>query len=186
MSDSDEGPVSADLARKLRTVLLEADASFAATHDVMEALRWVAFAARHGLPPPPGIANWLAAAIDAYETSDGSLDQHLGLRGSGPGHPRLRLRLRRKRESALAEMHVLVAMLGSSVDDAAELVATLGEFTARTLREAYRRASLPSRAAEGAVRVGAKDVEGMLARYPDRLGVAVKQAKARIRFKHHV
>lgn len=181
------GPEAGAFRLHVRQVLVEADASFSACGDVMEALSWVRFAAAHGLALPPAIGQWLAGAIDAYQGSDATMDEALGLKGKGPSNPRFGHRAKAAREAALADMAVLVA-IGASAEEAADLVASLGHFKRRTLIEHFARSALKGEASSlsrGAA-LRRQDVERLLAPYPDRLGLVVTQAKRRIRFKHGI
>jgi hypothetical protein len=175
--------MNADLAARVRQALADADQSFAASGDTMEALSWVAFAAKHGEPIPPHIAAWLHKALSAYRAGTAqSIDAALGLVSRRP--PRRAQHERGQREAAIGRMYVLHS-LGATIDAAATLVARLSpEFTHDTLCDRYKRSGMGRKAmAERKVlqeRYHWKEVEAILAEYPDT-PMPVKEAKEGIR-----
>lgn len=175
--------MSVDITAVVRQAMADADQSFADTGDAMEALSWVAFAAKHGEPIPPRIAAWLHKALAEYRAGTArSIDAALGLVSRRP--PRRQLHERRRLESAIGKMFVLHG-LGATIDQAATLVARLSpEFTHGTLCDRYKRSGMGRKAlAERKVlqeHYHWKEVEAMLAEYPDK-PMDVKQAKEAIR-----
>lgn len=163
--------------------LAEADASFAATGNSLEALDWVRLAAKAGLPLPPAIAAWLAAGIDRFRAEDASLDEALGLRGSGKADPRRARREISELQGRLARISVLHG-LGAKIEDAALMVSRLGpEFTPGYLTKRFRRDGWGERAR--ANRRELRDLyhlttlRELLAEYPDR-PPEIKRIKASI------
>ena len=128
--------------KRFADALAEADQSFAETGDGLEALGWVAFAAKAGLPLPTHIGKWLYAAINVYKSDkDKTLDAALQLDAVGPANPRLRMRNRVRMQGALAQMYVLW-MGGENLDRAAAIVATTTKFAKKTLRSHFRTSRL--------------------------------------------
>jgi hypothetical protein len=169
-------------AERAQQALVEADQSFGDTGDVMEALSWIASAAKAGLPIPPRIGVWLKQAIDAYRSGTApSMDAAMGLGGRGRP-PRRQLYERGKRQAANARMYVL-QVAGATVEQAATLVARLApDDTVNTLIDRYKRSGLGRRARRdrGAVRWHWTEIEQILAEYPDH-PLPAAQAKAAIR-----
>lgn len=168
-----------DLTQHLAQALSDADRSFAETGDVMEALSWVAFAAKAGEPLPPRIGRWLYAALNAYRSGEArSLDAALGLKLTGKANPRQRLLNRSKLQRALARMAVLHD-IGATIEQAATLVSRLAPDSARTtLEDRYGRSGL------GASRSPHRrwciaEVRKVLSEFPDKPREAA-QAKAAI------
>jgi hypothetical protein len=186
-----QGPVTHEAwLAHLRGVLLEADQSFIASGDVMEALSWVAFAARHGLAIPPVIGAWIATALDGHRTAKASyqrtsLDKALGLTAQGKDVG-LELAQRSAVERSNSAMFILHS-LGATIAEAATIVASTGG--AKSLREGtiadrFTRSGLGPEARESRRAMCAyfrlEDLEKTLAAYPDG-DPAVDQAKAAIR-----
>lgn len=170
---------------RLRAVLLEADQSFFANGDVMEALGWVAFAAKTGTPLPPRIGQWLHDALDAYRAGKvATLDAALGLDGIGKSNPRRQLRERSALEGALARMMVL-HMIGATISQAAAMVARLTpDFKATTLADRYGRSGLGVAALQGRPQALRRwlpsEIEQVLCEYPDHR-IEIEQGKEAIR-----
>lgn len=175
--------MSVDLKAVIQQALVDADRSFAATGNVMEALSWLSFAAKHGQPVPPCIAAWLSMGLDRYRSGTSqSMDAALGLAARGRPARRM-LHDENKLQSALARMLVLHTF-GATIPQAAALVARLGDFTQPTLADRYRRRGLGKMAlagrAEALRRLHPSEIEQTLAEYPDH-GVEIEQAKDAIR-----
>lgn len=167
---------------RLLEALAEADKSFAETGDGLEALEWVAFAAKAGLPLPPHIGKWLCDGLLRYRAAtEGSLDMALGLVKSGAGDLRRRVRGRRDKQEDMAKMMVL-HMLGATIPQAAAMVERLRPgLTTSTLADRYRRSGLGKRALLGRGHPWRRvEIERMLAEYPDH-SIEIAQGKAAIR-----
>jgi hypothetical protein len=175
-----------DARRRLQTKVLDmlrpADLAFAETGDVMEALAWVATAAKAGAPLPPRIGRWLHKAINDYRAGTASsLDAALGLKAGGKASPRRRLADKSAREGALARMAVLHT-LGATIQQAAVLVARMSpEFAASTLLDRYKRSGHGRRALADrrGLAWSIAQVRLILSEYPDAPAEAA-QAKAAI------
>lgn len=165
---------------RVAEALAQADESFAATGDVMEALEWVAFAAKHGKAIPPHIAAWFSKVINDYRDGTAhTMDAALGLAAPGKAQPRRRLHEASNLQRALARMMVLHGM-GATIEQAAAMVASLApDFKASTLADRYKRSGMGKQALQirraGYWRL--HDVLVTLAGYPDK-PLAVAQAKA--------
>ena len=124
--------------------LRQADESFAATGDPMEALSWIAFAAKSGNPIPPRIGEWLHAAVGAYERRDAaSMDAALGLKVPGKwGQPRARKQARSRLDGLLSEMLLWVAH-GANIEEAAYLVSLKApDYKEATLADRFKRSKM--------------------------------------------
>ncbi len=87
----------------LQSALAAADESLTKTGDVMEAISFVALAAKTGTPLPAHIGRWLAAALEEYRAGKhSSMDHALGL-----SQARRKLKSRGALQLALARMRVL-------------------------------------------------------------------------------
>jgi hypothetical protein len=170
---------------KVLAVLAQADASFAETGDVMEALSWVGFAAKYGKPIPPHIGRWLHGAIVNYTTGSGTMDQALGLAVASPAQPRHKANHAAALRGALAEMMILHT-LGATIPQAAAMVeARRGPGLAHaTLTDRYRRRGVGRLALEDRPNIArewsAGDVADLLDEYPDG-ALELAQAKKAIR-----
>jgi hypothetical protein len=171
-----------DIKAVAAEALAQADESFAATGNVMEALDWVAFAAQSGYRIPPRIGEWLSKALNDYRAGTApTMDAALGLNESGKAQARLRLLHQSKVQRAMARMMVLRSM-GATIEDAATMVASLSpDFKASTLADRYKRSgmgkkALTMRRTDYWQRHG---VSATLAEYPDK-PLAVAEAKAAI------
>lgn len=147
-----------------------ADAEFLKRHDGAIALGWVQLAAKAGVPLPPNIGAWLAAAIQEALNGEGSLDAALGLRGTGKANVLRARAVTSRLQNALARMFVLHS-LGATIEQAACLVATLGAYKYSTLFARYSRSGMGAKAQEGRDEMwslwDADHLRAMLAEYPD-------------------
>ena len=173
-----------DIKVKVRAALAGADQSFADTGDVMEALGWVALAAKVGEPIPPRIGAWLHKSIKEYERGTVTMDAALGLNATGRANPRGAKTHEALLQGALARMMIL-HVLGATIPQAAALVATLAPTPTRaTLADRYRRRGLGKMVLANRKQVLAhyrrSDIEKILAEYPDHRGEPA-EAKACIR-----
>ena len=175
--------MSADFRDTLRRALADADAAFTATGNTLEALGWVALAAKAGAPLPPAIGRWVHRAINDYQAGAApSLDAAFGLAARGKAQPRRKAQERSRLEAPLARMSVLHTM-GGTIEQAAELVAPATGYSVETLIDRYSRSghgrmALAERPAMLA-RLTINEARGMLDEYPaDTDGAA--QAKAAI------
>lgn len=117
--------------------LVAADASFEQTGDKLDAITWVALALQSGKVIPPNIGRWLIKGINKFREG-GRLDESLGLVGIGTADPRRRQREHGKKGNAFTKMYLLQVM-GADLDEAALMVATLGEFSYHTLLDGLKR-----------------------------------------------
>jgi hypothetical protein len=151
-------------------VLAAADQSFADTGDVLEALRWISFAAEHGEPVPPRIAAWLQRGIGTFLAERLTLESALGLTGSGKADPRRAARERNRWPRLLGEM-ALLHTLGATIGQAAALVALRGNEPALALAEHYRRSRRGRQAMKDRPAVLRQwhytEVEKILSAYPE-------------------
>jgi hypothetical protein len=173
------------LREHLVDVLLEADQSFADTADMMEALTWIAFAAKQGIVLPPRIAERLYLAINAYTSGAAkSLDDAFGLNGVGGANPRARKAKQAELQGALARMYVL-QVIGAKIEDAAVLVERLGTHKASYLASEFKRSGMgeKARAERAQFPLRRADVDHILDEYPDG-PPEVAEAKAAIRAVH--
>lgn len=147
-----------------------ADQAFSREHDCADALEWVCLAAKCGLALPPNIGAWLAVAIHKALNEGGSLDRELGLRGTGKANLKVARRAAAKQQAALARMFEL-HMLGATIDQAAALVAALGDYKHSTLAGRYGRSGMGREAQSDRARAwdswDAEKLHAMLAQYPD-------------------
>lgn len=175
----------AEFSATVLVALAEADRSFAHTGDAMEALGWVALAAKASAPIPANLGRWLHQAITQYRTGQAkSMDEALGLLGEGAANPRRSRLARSALESSLAEMAVFHS-LGATIPQAAAMAARLSPGHAPpTLGDRFRRSGMGQRARDDRSLVlrrwSLAEIESLLARIPDR-GIEVKQGKAAIR-----
>lgn len=132
-------------AAKLRATLAEADNAFAETADPMDALGWIALAAKAGAALPPHMGAWLHQALQTYICGDGTMDAAMGLDKRGQGQPR-----RKRREtSALNGVHAKMWFLvgaGASRTEAAELVSTTTGRSVEQLLRTYSKSWFARRA----------------------------------------
>lgn len=169
-----------DFIAKLGEVLLEADKSFGETGDVMEALGWVALAAKSGAPLPPGIGEWLHTALSEYQNSDVTMDEAMGLSSRGKP-PRRKSREARDKQAALGRMWMLCSA-GAERKDAAVLVASVTGRAVEQLVRAYGESSFPARESQPFDGMAPHEVAAFvritLTDYPD--GPETEQEKAAI------
>ena len=91
-------------AVELRGTLAEADEEFGRTGDPMDALGWIALAAKAGAPLPSRMGQWLHTALQAYVNGDASMDEAMGLATRGQGQPRRKRRAASELNDTLGRM----------------------------------------------------------------------------------
>jgi hypothetical protein len=174
-----------EFAAKLRGILAEADAAFAKSGDPMDALGWIALAAKAGAPLPPRMGQWLHKALQEYIASDDTMDAAMGLDKRGQAQPRRRRRSDVELNDTLGRMWFLIKA-GADRTQAAVLVAALTGRSVEQLQRSYgsswfvRRTDDPF---EGVPPTSVREyVVGMLAEYPD--GAETEQEKTAILARH--
>lgn len=177
------GPV--DFAAKLRAVLAEADAQFTKTRDPMDALPWVALAAKSGVPLPPRMGQWLHRVLQDYIGGIGTMDAAMGLALRGQEQPRRKRRTAAETDAALGRMWLLVKA-GANRTQAATLVAALTGRSVEQLSRSYGASGFARRTDDPFAGVPAgmvrEYVVGMLAEYPE--STQTEQEKAAILRRH--
>jgi hypothetical protein len=166
-----------------QSILAEADQSYLETGDRLEALVWIAFAAKNSLPIPPSVATWLSSGIREYlDGNVKSMDRALGLLSPEQKDGRVGLRKRGAMQLAMAKMFVL-HVAGATIDDAATLVSAITPgYTVNTLFGRYSHSGLGRKALASRLcrPWGRYEIEELLKEYPEA-PLAVRQAKAVIR-----
>lgn len=170
---------------KLRSILVEADEAFAKTGDPMDALGWIALAAKSGVELPPRMGMWLHQALQTYVNGDGTMDAAMDLDKRGQAQPRRKRRADGELNDTLGRMWFLMAA-GADRTQAAELVAARTGRSVEQLVRSYglswfaRRTDHPF---AGMHPLAVRDyVVGMLAEYPD--DARTREAKAAILRQH--
>ncbi|WP_310383904.1 hypothetical protein [Roseateles sp.] len=170
----------------LGAALAEADKSFSKTGNTLEALSWVALAAKTGEPIPPAIGKWLHSAITAYRIDQTpTLDAALGLNDAGAANPKRRLRQDCGLQADLGRMMIL-HMIGATIPQAAAMAARTSSemYSASTLEGRFRRSGLGIAARQDRSTALAHwhwtEIETMLAEYPDH-GIEIAEGKESIR-----
>lgn len=172
---------------KLAGILADADRAFADSGDPMDALGWIALAAKSGAPLPPTIGRWLHKAIGDYQAGAArTMDAALGLDKPGRANPRRRRQDRSALDVALSQMMLLHAA-GGTIRQASVLVAAVTGRSADELERAYGEQKISVKAAQvfdGAPADWVADmVLSVMDEYPDA-PLEVQQAKAAILAKH--
>jgi hypothetical protein len=107
--------------------------------DRIDALICAAMSLEMGTATPHHVARWLWYGISIYLHGKAkTLDEALGLVGSGKASPRRKQAERRRKSQAMTTMTVLHAM-GASIPQAAAMVVKLEPYEASTLEDRYRR-----------------------------------------------
>ena len=177
------------MTQKLFTdALAGADRSFADTGDVMEALGWVAFAAKAGAALPPRIGAWLHAALTDYTKGAAlTMDEAMGLAKRGKAQPRRKAHEAHELQSGLGRMMMLCAA-GAIRKDAAVLVSSVTRYTVEYLSREYGASRFPARESQPFSGVHPESVatfvRALLAEYPD--GAETEQEKVAILQRHAI
>jgi hypothetical protein len=170
---------------KLRGILAEADQAFAASGDPMDALGWIALAAKSGVELPPHMGRWLHQALQTYVNGDSTMDAAMGLRKRGQGGPRRKRREASELNDTLGRMWFLMAA-GADRTQAAELVVARVGGTVEQLRRNYSKSWFARRTDhpfDGLHPQAVRDfVVGLLDEYPD--DARTREAKAAILRQH--
>jgi hypothetical protein len=160
-----------DYKTTVREALASADQAFADTGDVMEALDWIAFAAKGGEPIPQRIGAWLHEALQTYRKGVGTMDEAMGLTVRGQGQPRRKRRAALELSDTLGRMWFLINA-GADRTQAAVLLETTTGRSVEQLTRAYglswfaRRTDNPF---EGMPQSSVRDfvTQTLLPQYPD-------------------
>jgi hypothetical protein len=169
-------------AVELRGTLAEADEEFGRTGDPMDALGWIALAAKAGAPLPSRIGQWLHTALQAYVNGDASMDEAMGLATRGQGQPRRKRRAASELNDTLGRMWFLV-QAGATRNQAAALVETTTGRSVEQLMRSYGASWFTGRTDnpfEGMPLSSVRDfvTETLLSQYPD--DERTREAKAAI------
>ena len=174
-----------DYKAVIRDALAGADRSFADTGNTIEALGWIALAAKAGEPIPPGIGLWLHGALQRYTKGSDTMDKAMGLDKQGQGNPRRKHRAAFELNDVHGDMWFLIHA-GADRTQAAALVAAATGRSVDTLTRSYGSSWFAKRADNPFESMPAESVRAfvldMLAKYPD--GTHTEQEKAAIMSKH--
>lgn len=174
-----------DFAAKLRGTLAEADEVFSKTGDPMDALGWVALAAKSGVELPPRMGRWLHKALQQYTSGEGTMDAAMGLALRGQEQPRRKHRSAADLNDATGRMWWLIHA-GATRTQAAVLVAERTGRGVEQLHRSYGKSWHAKRTDDPFAGVPAAAVRAfvvdMLAEYPSI--EPTREAKAAIMRKH--